>query len=261
MSTRKRSNHSKRQKAGERLVMGRNTARELFRHKLNSILRVYLASSLCEVGREDVLYTEARKLGVEIVELPRTELSLLVSSDSHQGIVISVRSEEELSLKAFLRQKQPEEKGLLLVVDGVQDPQNLGAILRAAECFGVECVIWSRNRTPDITPTVTKTSAGASELVSCIQVSNVAVAVDSLKEAGYWVAAAVLGDESIALDKIDLPGKIALVVGSEGAGVARLVANKADYKIFIPMRGRIESLNVSQATAVLLHYISATCCK
>jgi 23S rRNA (guanosine2251-2'-O)-methyltransferase len=169
----------------------------------------------------------------------------------HQGIAALVREYAYAPLEALIA-AQPDP---ILIVDGVTDPRNLGAILRSAEGAGANAVIIARDRTCPITPAAIKSSAGAWVHLKIARCGNVARLLDDLKEAGYWVAALTPGGET-SIYALDTTRRLALVVGSEGRGVRELVAKTADFRVSIPMRGRVGSLNVSVATAVALFEIA-----
>jgi 23S rRNA (guanosine2251-2'-O)-methyltransferase len=158
-------------------------------------------------------------------------------------------------LREILDAHRDTERGVLLLLDGVQDPQNLGSILRAAECFGVEAVVWSRNRGVPVTPSVVKASAGASELVTLVEVGNINDAIGKCRDAGWWILGASVTGNATAVQSYQGPQKVALVMGAEGSGLKNLTQRNVDQTVYIPMRGRIDSLNVGQATAVLLSWI------
>lgn len=195
----------------------------------------------------------ARERCIEVRAVPRDELSRAAANAAHQGVVAYAASRVYSSLDEIL--KLPAQKGepaLLLVLDGVEDPRNLGAILRTADAAGVHGVIIPDRRAAGLTETVAKASAGALEYVPVVKVVNIANTLEDLKEAGLWVAGADAGGEMAYWDA-DLLGPTALVLGGEGKGVRRLVREKCDYVVSIPLLGRISSLNVSAAAAILLY--------
>ncbi len=210
--------------------MGKHCIEEVQKHSPNRILKLY--SSRKGEGE----YRSA------------SELSKLVGSDSHQGIVAEVKRREPLPLKTFLA----EEHSFVLMCDSIADPHNFGAILRAAECFGVDAVVYSKNRNVALTPVVSKVSMGASELVPLIEVSNLADTLKKLQDGGFWAVAAEVKEGAQPLGQFTYPEKTVLILGAEGRGVQPLLSKRADMSVYIPMKGQIDSLNVSQATAVLL---------
>lgn len=141
--------------------------------------------------------------------------------------------------------------GVALVLDEIQDPQNLGGILRSAECFGAKAVLLSKDRSAMVTPAVEKASAGASAHIPICQVGNLARSIERLKEIGFWIYGAHCEDGANIFE-VDIKGKVALAIGSEGKGVRRLTREKCDVLVNIPTCGKIQSLNVTSATSVLL---------
>lgn len=184
----------------------------------------------------------------------KTVLEKITNSTSHQGYVAKVKDKEKTSLKAYLESMS--DTALVLLLDSIEDPQNLGALFRAAECFGVDAVLFSKNRGASITPVVAKASVGASELVTTIVVSNLHESLRILHD--HYFTSYVAENESGALPYLtEKPkGRIALIMGSEGKGVQKLLKKTAHHMIYIPLKGSINSLNVSQATAVLLAHFS-----
>lgn len=197
----------------------------------------------------------ARDANIEVHEHPGEELDQLSGFERHQGVIAwlhesSLASESELLPRLAKVQGDP----LVLILDGVQDPHNLGACLRTAEAAGAHAVVIPKDRSAGMTPVVRKSSAGASELVPVYQVTNLARVMRAIKEAGIWIAGTSdQADRSIY--EQDLTGPLALVMGSEGKGMRRLTAELCDYELRIPMAGAIESLNVSVATGVCLFEI------
>jgi len=236
--------------AHETLVLGRNAVREVVRFSPERIVRIFVAEG---AGSEkDEIAALTAEHGLEVESRPYDELSRLAGTDSHQGVVAVATERERPDLPSFISGLNDKPQACVLVLDEINDPQNLGAILRAAECFGVEGVVISRNRGVGVTPVVTKASAGASELVTVVPVANVADAVRKLKEGEFWVVAADSVEGGDSLDTFDFPQRTAIIMGSEGRGVQRLLRDLSDFRVRIPMVGRVDSLNVGQATAVFL---------
>ncbi len=190
--------------------------------------------------------------GISVQEVPARTLDKLTRGARHQGIVLRRRGHQalaEVDLKSLL--EGLDHAPLLLVLDGVQDPQNLGACLRTADAAGVDAVIVPRHRGVHMTPTVAKVACGAAENIPLIQVANLARALKELQQAGVWLAGTSDRAEK-TLYQTDLGGPLALVMGAEDRGVRRLTAEQCDFLMRIPMSGIVESLNVSAATAVCL---------
>jgi len=208
-------------------------------------------------GRDDrrirQVLRQADAAGVPVRQLPRAELDALLPDASHQGVIASLRGTapelHEQDLPAFLEALQ--EPAFLLILDGVQDPHNLGACLRSADAAGVQAVIVPRDRAARITPAVRKVACGAAESVPVFSVTNLARTLRLLKQAGIWLYGAS-DDAEGGLYDTDLSGPLALVLGAEGKGLRRLTREHCDHLVSIPMAGQVDSLNVSVAAGVLL---------
>jgi len=236
----------------EAIVFGLHAVRTLLQQRPEraSVLIV-------QKGREDARVSEVTKLaqaaGIKIEWRDARELDRLATGDRHQGVCIRMKSSDVLgegALDELLdRASSPP---LLLVLDGVQDPHNLGACLRTADAAGVTAVIVPRDRAAGLSPTVRKVASGAAETVPLIQVVNLARTLRWLKERDVWI----VGTDDQApksLFQTSLTGPLAVVLGAEGPGLRRLTKEHCDALISIPMRGVVESLNVSVATGVVLY--------
>lgn len=232
-----------------RLIMGRNCIAEVLSFAPERIVEVYTSQK----NENDALCKELLKQKIPVLEKSKKQLSQLVESESHQGYVAAVKERGHPTVKEFLEKNKDVEHSLVLMLDSIYDPQNLGAILRASECFGVDLVVYSKNRGTDITPTVTKASAGAAELVPICKVSNLADTVQLFQQEGYLALSADVGEKAQSLYQFKFPEKSLIIMGSEGTGVQPLLRKKCDYHVTIPMYGRIDSLNVSQATSIILN--------
>jgi len=203
------------------------------------------------------LIAEAEKKGIQIHRVSKFDLQKMVGSDRHQGIVarVSVQGQGGPStLEAILAHAEARnEDPLVLLLDGIQDPHNLGALLRTAHALGAHGVVLPDRRAAKITPTVLKVSAGAAAHVRVATVGNLKHCLETLKEAGVWCAAAVMDGEPAAQCKLD--GPMALVVGAEGKGVRKTVIEACDYKICVPLNAGFDSLNASVAGGILLYEI------
>jgi 23S rRNA (guanosine2251-2'-O)-methyltransferase len=201
-------------------------------------------------GRLQKLMAEAKEAGVAVKVMTTNELARLAGRGVHNGVIA------EVTLGAYADFHDTianEETKFVLILDGITDPQNFGAILRVADGFAVDLVVIPEHESVGLTPAAVKASAGASEWVSVTQVTNLARAIEALKEKEFWVyAAAADGDRA---DKIDFTGKVALVMGNEGKGVRRNVAEHCDRTVSIPMFGHVDSFNVASATAVLCYEV------
>lgn len=228
-------------------IMGKNCIREVLKAAPERIIKLYSSKD-----QSDQLLKEAKALGFVAEKKSKEVLDQILQSDSHQGFAAKLEEKEPLSLEQFLESVANKEASFVLALDSIFDPQNLGAILRAAECFGVDAVLWSKNRGASLSPSARKASVGASELVPCISVSNLSESIKAFQKAGFWSVATACEEGSSDLYSFEFPQKTILILGSEGKGLQNLILKKADFKLFIPMEGQIDSLNVAQATAVLL---------
>jgi 23S rRNA (guanosine2251-2'-O)-methyltransferase len=195
----------------------------------------------------EVVSEAAAASGVPVKRVPRTRIEELVRGATHQGVAAQVEPYPYVELDNILAAPEP----LILVLDGVTDPRNLGAVLRATDGAGASGVVIPKNRAVGVTAAVVKASAGASEHLRVAKETNLRRAIDRVKESGVWVYAAEVG--GTLYTELDLTGPVALVLGSEGRGVRRLVREGCDGALSIPMLGAVESLNVSVAAAVLLY--------
>jgi 23S rRNA (guanosine2251-2'-O)-methyltransferase len=232
------------------LVFGVEPIRELIAVAPASVRVLYLKE-----GLERRFLSEAaavRQHGGRVATASDDELARLAGAEArHQGIVANIREYRYAAAEDVIAQGADP----IVVVDGVTDPRNLGAILRSVECAGVRAVIIARNRTAGITPAAIKASAGSWIHLTIAQCGNVVQALEKLKEAGYWIAALAPAGETSIYD-LDTSRRLAIVLGSEDRGVRELVRKKADFIVNIPMGGRVASLNVSVAAAVALFEIA-----
>lgn len=191
---------------------------------------------------------EAKKKNIIIQQADSARLDRMANGENHQGVVAMVSAYEYVSVHEIIKDK---DNAFIVICDKITDPHNLGAIIRTANCVGADGVIIPKHDSAGVNSVVMKTSAGAVEYTPAAKVTNLAQTIDELKEQGFWVTAADM-DGQIMYD-IDFKGKIAIVVGSEGKGVSRLVREKCDFIAQIPMHGEINSLNASVAAAVLMY--------
>ena len=245
------------------LIIGRNSCMEAMRagRKIRSL------TLLDQQGRKSSgkgnkspgdplaeLAKEAKKLGIPVEFADRAEMDRIASGGNHQGAIARADAYSYSSIDeivAFARKKG--EAPFIILLDGIEDPHNLGAIIRTAECAGAHGIVIPRNRAAQINETVHRTSAGAAEHVRCARVTNLARAIEELKEQGIWVYACDMG-ESLFWD-VDLGGAVAIVIGSEGKGVGRLVREKCDGVISMPLAGKVNSLNASNAAALAMYEV------
>ncbi len=195
----------------------------------------------------------ARDAGAVVVPVDRRKLDAMSVTHAHQGIIAQVAAREYASIEDILQTARDRgEAPLIVVCDGLSDPHNLGAILRCAECAGAHGVVIPKRRSVGLTATVAKTSAGAVEYMKVARVTNLAAAIETLKEKGVWVFGTA-AEGSVPMYHADLKGPAAIVIGSEGEGMSRLVRSRCDGMVHIPLKGRITSLNAAAAASVLLY--------
>ena len=207
---------------------------------------------IADTARHDRLrevWDSARHLGVPVRKEPRVALDRLSNHANHQGVVAVVAAAKYADGDEILENLTPQ--SVLLLLDGVEDTHNLGAILRTAECAGATAVILPERRAAHLTDVVAKASAGAVEYIPVARVTNLASFIEQLKRRNVWVVGLDAKAE-MEYDRFDYSGALALVFGSEGSGLHRLVRERCDVIVSIPMRGRISSLNVSVAVGVVL---------
>ena len=235
-------------------IVGRNPVIEYLQHRARYVENIWIAEGNAD-SRIRHIITKAKQAGVPVKRCARRELDRLEPSVPHQGVIALVNLTHYSDLASILAKIQSNERNALLVIlDGVQDPRNLGAVLRTADAAGVDAVLIPKNRAVGITPAVHKASAGASEHVPIVRVTNIAQTIDTLKKAGIWVVGSA-GDASCSYTDADFSVPLCLVLGSEGEGIRRLVKQKCDYLVQLPMFGQMESLNVSVAAGVLLYEV------
>jgi len=234
----------------EEIIYGMNPVLEALRGTRRAF-ELFVAGTGNDKRLEKLLKLAVEK-GVPVRKRDKADLSRLCGTDHHQGVALRVEGFAYASLEDILsRCRNSKERGLLLVLDGVQDPHNLGAVIRSAACAGAHGVIIPKDRAARITPTVEKASAGAVETVAVAQVTNVAQTLDELKKEGFWIYGA---DDSAraTLFSLDFTGDVVLVIGGEGEGIRPLVRKKCDGLFSIPMGGGVSSLNASVAAGVAL---------
>ena len=202
--------------------------------------------------RLEKILAAAGEKGVPVRQREKPDLARLCGTDHHQGVALRVEPFPYADLSDIVvRWRNSGESGLLLVLDGIQDPHNLGALIRTAACAGAHGVIIPKDRAARVTPAVEKASAGAVETVPVVQVTNVARTLEELKGAGFWIFGADSGAAAPLFDQ-DYTGHTALVIGSEGEGVRPLVKKHCDLLVRIPLKGGVSSLNASVSGGILL---------
>lgn len=231
------------------LIIGRNAASEALKAG-REIDCVYVAKGE-RSGAVVPILAKCRERNIPIKEVDSRKLDFMCGHENHQGILLSAAAHAYATVEDILnRAAEKGEPPFIILCDGLEDPHNLGAIIRTAECCGAHGVIVPQRRSVGLTGAVGKASAGALEYVPVARVTNLVATIEMLKEKNIWVYAA--DADGTAWNKADLTGAIALVIGSEGNGVGRLVKEKCDGVLSIPMKGQINSLNASVAAAILM---------
>jgi 23S rRNA (guanosine2251-2'-O)-methyltransferase len=238
------------------LIFGVNPVLEALRAGGGRVERLYVAEGTLSPRVRGELLDRASQGRVRVDRVDRDRLARLADGGVHQGVVAEVRDQALLGLEALLEQvaRRPGPP-LVVLLDGIQDPHNLGAIIRSAHALGAAGVVLPKDRAAGVTPVAVKASAGAVAHTPLAQVTNLSRALEELKAAGYWsVAADPEGDRS--LFDCRLEGPLAVVVGAEGAGVRKGVLSHCDFRVRIPLVGQVASLNASVSAAIVLYEIA-----
>ena len=235
----------------ENLLYGRNPIREAL--KAGRPVEKLLVASGDLSGSAREIVQMARRAGVVVQEVDRSRLDQI--SPAHQGLLATVAAVPYASVEEILdRASDRGEDPFLVLLDGVTDPYNVGAVIRSAECMGAHGVILTERRSAGLTPVVAKAAAGALSHLPVARVGNLHRTMEELKERGLWIAGAVLDGQDAR--RADLSGPIALVIGSEGDGLSRLTIEKCDLLLTLPMYGQIQSMNASVAAGILMYEIA-----
>lgn len=234
----------------ENIIVGRNPVTEALRSG-REIDKLMVSS---EEGSMKKILALAKERRIPVMKVEKSAIDRIAEGKAHQGVAAYVSAYAYAELDDIFR--IAEERGedpFVIILDNLEDPHNLGAIMRTAECAGAHGIIIPKRRACGLTEVVAKASAGAIEYMPCVKVTNIAQAIEELKERGVWVAACDMGGQEYY--KADLKGKLAVVIGSEGFGISRLVKEKCDFVVSMPMVGRITSLNASNAAAVIIYEV------
>ena len=247
----KETNYERDEAQSEGLIEGRNAVTEALKSG-RTINKLFLADGDVDktLGR---LAAQAKDAGAVVVRIDRRKLNEMSPTGAHQGVIASVAAHEYATVEDMLAlAAERGEAPLLVICDELSDPHNLGAIIRTAECAGAHGVIIPKRRSVGLTAVVGKASAGAIEYMPVASVSNLASTMRDLKERGIWIYGTAAEGAS-ELHRTDLTGPAAIVIGNEGVGMSRIVSENCDFKVSIPMKGKISSLNASAAAAILLY--------
>ena len=235
------------------VIEGRNSVTEALRAG-RSIDKIYIAKGDVDKTLGHIAST-ARERGIVVVEADRRKLDSMSRTHSHQGVIALAAVRDYCSVADILAiAAERGEDPFVIICDEISDVHNLGAIIRTAECAGAHGVIIPKRRSAGLTAVVGKTSAGAAEHMAVARVPNLVSAIEELKAAGLWIYGSA-ADGASGMWQTDLRGPVALVIGSEGDGIGRLVAEKCDFMVSIPMRGKVSSLNASAAASVPIYEV------
>jgi 23S rRNA (guanosine2251-2'-O)-methyltransferase len=235
------------------VIYGMNSVAEALKARGKAFQWVGVAKERHDLRLQRVI-EECRKISIPVRFLPRVELDRMAGTGAHQGVVAVTSAKQYTDLDDVLAAKRGQ-YSLVIVLDGVEDPHNLGAVLRTADAAGADGVVIPERRAAGITGTVAKASAGASEYLPVAKVTNISRTLEDLKSKGLWIAGLdERGPQSY--DKVDFKMDCAIVLGAEGKGLHDLVKRKCDFLVSIPMLGKVPSLNVSVAAGVMLYEVA-----
>jgi len=234
------------------ILEGRNAVLEALNHD-HAIDKIYVKKGPAE-GSLTVIVAKAKEKGIVISEVAREKLDFMSQSGNHQGVIATCPAHEYVEISDMLEMaKQKGEQPFIVILDGVTDPHNLGAIMRSADCAGAHGIVIPKRRSVTLTGIVSKTSAGAIEHMPVARVTNLNNAVDELRAAGVWICCSKTHGRPCF--NADMKGPIAIIIGSEGEGVSKLLEKKSDFAVSIPMYGEISSLNASVAAGLLMYEV------
>lgn len=236
-------------------IEGKNTILEALKanHPMN---RLYL-----EKDSKDAIiariFAEARKKGIVVSFLEKSRLDQMSLTRNHQGVIADVAPYAYVEVQDILQKaKEKAQPPFILILDGITDPNNLGSMIRTAECAGVHGIILPKRRSASLSPVVAKVAAGAAEHIPIARVTNLSRTIEELKEAGVWIIGTDVGGDTL-YDRFDYQGPLAIVIGSEGEGISRLVRESCDVLLRIPMYGEINSLNAAVACGLIVFRAAA----
>lgn len=237
----------------ESLIYGINAVTEALEHQSERIVKIFFLENY-KNNRVRSIIRQSNKKNILSEEVTKEFLQNLVSTSKNQGIVATLKEKNHFDSKTALHYLENVESPLVLILDDLDDPRNIGACYRTANAVGVDMVVISKNRISLNSPVISKVSSGASELTNTAIVSNISQFIDKLKQNGFWI----YGSSDTAKKdyrEVDYQESTAIVIGSEGKGMRKLTAKKCDHVITIPMNGKVESLNVSVACGVVLYEV------
>lgn len=236
----------------ENIVFGINSVREKLRASTKDVLEILIADSSDRAALRQIR-EDAERFGLQITQVQARTLDHLVGGQRHQGVIARLQAYRYTEFAELIQRVSDSTlASRILILDGLTDPRNFGALLRTAEAVGVQYVVIPKDRSVDVTPIVTKASAGATHHLKISKVTNLRRAIAELKEHGYWIVGLDGESKESIYDRI-FPDRLAIVLGSEGKGVRPVNSRECDFLVSIPMLGKIASLNVSVAGGVFLY--------
>lgn len=230
------------------IIYGKNAVRETIAH--GSIKTLYVSNRI----KDDELLRKASAKNIDVKSADDRELTRMAKNPSHQGFVAICDDIETVSLEDMISFAKNKKYPLIAILDGIEDPHNLGAILRSADAFGVDGIVMKNRGAVQLNGTVAKVSTGAINYVKVAVVTNLNRAIETLKKSGYWVVASD-GEAKMSYSEVDYKCPIAVVIGSEGFGISQLVLKNSDFIVKIPMHGHVNSLNASVAAGIFFAMI------
>lgn len=230
---------------------GKNTIKGLIDSK-TSLECVFLSKNF----RDEKIIKLLDSKRIKVISVSDQKLDTLSENNNHQGIVAKSFKYEYQNIDLMIEKNKNNEESLFVILDGLEDPQNFGSIIRTGEALNISGIVIPKNRSVSVTPTVAKVSTGAINGVEIAQVANLRQVIAKLKENGYWVVAADM-DTDLMYDNVDYKMKLALVIGSEGSGVSKQVKKECDFVVKLPMYGNVSSLNAAVSAAILMYQINS----
>jgi len=238
----------------EDLIEGRNAVIEALKSSNTTIEQIFLAEGNMS-GSINVILAKAKEEHIVVKQVDRKKLDKISQTGAHQGVIAQITPYKYCEVEDILEYaREKKEAPFIIVLDEIEDPHNFGAIIRTAEICGAHGIIIPKRRNVGITPVVYKSSAGAAEYMKICKVTNLNTTIEKLKKDGIWVYGADMSGENYCFD-VDFKGPVALIIGSEGRGIAKLTKEKCDVLVKIPMVGRVSSLNASVAGGILMYEI------
>lgn len=235
----------------DNIVFGINSVKSMLKNKPHLVIEFFIQDVVA--SKKTDLISLAKEHGISVQTISKQKLDKWLKDANHQGVVLRIKNAELITEKEFLSNFDFENpKNVFLILDEIKDPRNFGAILRTANALGVTAVIIPKDNSVSVNATVRKVSCGATEVTSIVKANNIARLLESLKQKGVWIMGTTLAENSQKISECDFSGPIALVMGSEDKGIRQLTVKHCDYLVHIPMKGSVESLNVSVATGIFL---------